>query len=113
MARKNFRDLRAKMSPERRKRNDARIRELAIEISLQELRRTRKLTQEMIAHALKMEQASVSKLERRDDMLISTLRRYVQGLGGRLEIVARFPDGNDVRINQLGENTEDPVRAKA
>ena len=59
-----------------------------------------KLTQENLAKALGSQQALVSKLERRADMYVSSLRTYIEALGGELEIVARFPDGA-VRISQF------------
>ena len=72
------------------------------EMALQELRQARKLTQEALAEALGSKQALVSKLERRTDWYVSSLRRFVEALGWELEIVARFPDGG-VRIRQFEE----------
>lgn len=60
---------------------------------LQELRQARKLSQEQLASTLHVKQASISKLERRTDMYISTLRNFIQAMGGELEIKAVFPDG--------------------
>ena len=59
---------------------------------LRTLRRKRHTTQEHVAIAMRVSQASISKLETRNDMLLSTLRRYVEALGGRLHVTARFPD---------------------
>ncbi|HEX2188488.1 MAG TPA: XRE family transcriptional regulator [Longimicrobiaceae bacterium] len=101
MARK-FDELRAKMPPERRARIDARTEELLADMPLHELRQARHMTQETLAEALGMKQASVSKLERRTDMYVSTLRRYIAAMGGELEITARFPEGA-VRIDQFQE----------
>lgn len=67
---------------------------------LQELRLARGYSQESIATTLKVRQASISKLERRADMYISTLRDHIRAMGGELEIVARFPDG-EVRISNF------------
>jgi transcriptional regulator with XRE-family HTH domain len=72
------------------------------EMRLDELRRARLKTQQDMAAALRTSQASVSKLERRTDMYLSTLRRYVQAMGGELEIIARFPEG-PVRLEQFSE----------
>jgi DNA-binding XRE family transcriptional regulator len=72
------------------------------ELPLAELREALKMTQATLAEALDVEQGSVSKMERRTDMYLSTLRRYIEAMGGTLEIVAHFPDGN-VRIKNLGE----------
>ena len=69
---------------------------------LQELRQARQLSQEQRATILQVKQASISKLERRTDMYISTLRQFIEAMGGELEIVAKFPDGV-VRITQFQE----------
>ena len=70
------------------------------EMPLQALRQARQYSQETLAETLATSQSSISKLERRVDVYVSTLRRYVESMGGELEIVAKFPDGS-VRINQL------------
>ncbi len=101
MARK-FADLRAKMPVKARHRADARTEAMLAELPLAELREALKMTQATLAEALDVEQGSVSKMERRTDMYLSTLRRYIEAMGGTLEIVAHFPDGN-VRIKNLGE----------
>lgn len=75
---------------------------LRAEMALTDLRQARRLTQEDIAGTLGNRQAAVSKIERRADMHVSTLRRYVEALGGELEIIAHFPEG-DVRISQFEE----------
>jgi transcriptional regulator with XRE-family HTH domain len=98
MARK-FRELMTGWSPERVEAVEARTREMLREMPLVELRRQLNLTQEALAQALGTSQASVSKLERRSDIYLSTLRRYVQAMGGELEIRARFPDG-EIRLDQ-------------
>lgn len=97
---RNFAELREKMSPEARERARERAAELRAEMPLQELRQALRLTQEQIANVLDTNQANVSKLERRTDMFVSTLRSYIEAMGGLLEITARFPYGS-VRINQF------------
>ena len=72
------------------------------EMTLEELRKARDLSQEEIAQALAVGQPTVAKLEKRTDMHISNLRRYVEALGGKLEITARFPDASVV-INNVGD----------
>jgi transcriptional regulator with XRE-family HTH domain len=62
------------------------------ELALARLRRGRGVTQDHLAKVLKVRQAAVSKLEGRDDLLLSTLAAYVRALGGTLEVVARFGD---------------------
>lgn len=73
------------------------------DLSLAELRRARLMTQDQLAADLHINQASVAKLERRTDMYLSTLRRFVEAMGGELEIVARFPDQPHVRLVGIGE----------
>jgi DNA-binding transcriptional regulator YiaG len=100
--RRKFSELRAKMSPERRARNEAATKAMLAEMPLHELRRARELSQQTLAELLGESQPSVSKLEQRTDMYVSTLRRYIEAMGGRLDIVAHFPDG-DVRITQFAD----------
>lgn len=69
-------------------------------MSLNELRRARRFTQGRLATAMQTSQSEVSKLEQRTDTYVSTLQSYIRALGGRLDIVARFPDGA-VRISQF------------
>ena len=100
MARK-FRELQAKMSPEARQRVEARTKEMLAEMPLHQLRHALQLSQEEIAEVMEVGQASVSKLERRTDMYLSTLRRFVEAMGGELEISACFPEGC-VTITEIG-----------
>ncbi len=97
---KSFKELERKMSPEARARSEAKARKLIDEMPLSEIRAARQLTQEHLARLLRVKQASISKLERRADMYISTLREFVRAMGGELEITARFPEG-EVRITQF------------
>lgn len=68
-----------------------------LEMNLRELRQLTGLTQEDVARATDIDQSELSRVERRDDHLLSTLRRYIEALGGELEIVARF-DGRSVKL---------------
>ena len=99
---KNFKELQAKMSLERRARNEAAAAKMIDEMALDELREARELTQEQLARLLHVNQAAVSKMERRADMYITTLQEVIKAMGGRLEIRAVFPNGV-VRINQFQE----------
>jgi DNA-binding XRE family transcriptional regulator len=82
-----------RLSAARRKKVEARAAELiAEELTLRELRKARKLTQVRMAKALGITQDSVSRLEQRSDLLLSTLRRTVEAMGGSLSLVAEFPD---------------------
>ena len=101
--RKKFRDLAERtMAPEAIARSKARVQVMIAAMPLQELRRARELSQAQLARALETTQPEVSKIESRADMYVSTLRSYIEAMGGKLEIVASFPDG-DVRINQFQE----------
>jgi DNA-binding XRE family transcriptional regulator len=82
---------------------DARARDLiAEEMSLQQLRKAIGKTQTAIAKKLKVGQHAVSKLETRSDMYLSTLRGFVEAMGGELELVAKFPDRQPVRLEEIG-----------
>lgn len=97
---KPFKNLKQKMSPATLARAEKRAKEMLAKMPLSELRAARQLTQESLAKSLGINQAAVSKMERRTDMYISTLREFVVAMGGELEITARFPDGA-VRIQQF------------
>lgn len=89
---KKFSELRAKMPAAAQARSAARAEAMRVAMQLQDLRRARQATQVEVARAMNVDQAAVSKLERRDDMYVSTLRQYVEALGGELKLVASFPD---------------------
>src|SRR5258708_39465400 len=99
---RNFKELQARMSPERQATNAKEAARMLAEMPLEELRTARRLTQEQIARVLHVKQANVSKIERPADMYVSTLARFIEAMGGELEIRAAFPDGA-VRINGFGE----------
>jgi transcriptional regulator with XRE-family HTH domain len=73
---------------------------IAEEATLRQLREARERSQKAVAERLRIKQAAVSKLERRTDMYLSTLRGFIEAMGGKLEIIARFPD-RVVRITQF------------
>jgi DNA-binding XRE family transcriptional regulator len=99
---KNLDRLRKQLTPARRRKIAARAATLiAQEKSLQELRQAHKLTQKRIADVLGIGQDSVSRLEQRSDLLISTLRGYVEALGGRLSLVAEFPNQEPVILTGI------------
>jgi predicted transcriptional regulator len=98
------------MSPEARARSEAKAEQMVREMALDELREALKLTQESLAESLHVNQAAISKVERRADMLISTLRKIIEAMGGELEIRAILPNGV-VRINQF-EEVHSSARAK-
>ena len=89
---KRWADLKARMSPERQKRMRERTDALLLEMDLRELRKLVGVTQAQLAERLNTSQGEVSQAERRDDKRLSTLRRYVEALGGQVEIIANFGD---------------------
>ena len=86
------------MSPEARALSDKLIKEALAEMPLQELRNAHGLSQKMLAEALHIQQSAIAKLEKRNYMYISTLRSHIEAMGGELEVIARFLNGN-VRIS--------------
>lgn len=100
---KPFSNLRNKMSPAAQKAASAKTQQMLKEMPLQELRQAHQMSQERLAELLSTKQANVSRMERRTDMYISTLRSYIEAMGGELDIIARFPDG-EVHINQFFDN---------
>lgn len=91
---KSFKNLRNKMSPESKKLSAEIARNLREEIRLTELRNALGINQEELGELLNKKQAAISRLERRSDMHISTLREFIKALGGKLEIIATFPDAS-------------------
>src|SRR3546814_1064493 len=90
-----------KLPKARRKKVEARAAELiAEEMSLQDLRKARKRTQVRVAKELGIKQENVSRIEKRTDLLISTLSGYVETLGDKLRLVAEFPDRPPVKIGR-------------
>jgi predicted transcriptional regulator len=97
-----FRELTRTFTPDRRARVAAKAAQLREAMTLEELRKALALSQEDMAETLTGGQSAVAKLEKRTDMHVSNLRRYVEALGGALEITARFPDASVVLTN-IGE----------
>jgi ribosome-binding protein aMBF1 (putative translation factor) len=96
-----FEDYMAKLPKKRQQAIKKRAAELIVEeATLRQLREARERSQVEMAEKLHIKQAAVSKLERRTDMYLSTLRSYIEAMGGKLEIVARFPQ-RAVRIMQF------------
>ena len=99
---KKFSELEARMSPERRARIAEKVKAALAEMPLNELRNARGLSQQMLAETLHIQQPAIAKLEKRADMYISTLRSHIKAMGGELEVIARFPDG-DVKISNFSQ----------
>lgn len=98
MARK-LSDVMATLSPERKERVQMRAMELA---TLKDLRQAAELTQHDLALALGVGQDSISRLEQRSDMLLSTLQSYIHAMGGELDLVVTFPKRKPVKLKSLG-----------
>ncbi len=79
---------------------------IAEELNLRELRRLRKLTQTRLSKKLKIGQEGVSRIEKRTDLYLSTLRSYVEGLGGKLSLTVEFPDRAPVVLTGFGDGSE-------
>jgi transcriptional regulator with XRE-family HTH domain len=107
--RRPFSELTKNFTPERRARTAAKLRAFKASMPLAELRQARERSQKELARALKVGQPAVAKLEKRADMYVSNLRRYIAALGGSLEITARFPEGV-VKITNFSD-LEDSVES--
>ena len=101
----NVNDKIRKLSPAQRKKVEARaVQLMAEEMTLRELRKARKLTQVRMAKALGITQDSVSRLEKRSDLLLSTLRKDVEAMGGHLSLIATFPDRGPVELSGIADD---------
>lgn len=101
---RNVNDIIKKLSPVQRKKVEARAAQLiAEEMTLRQLRQACKLTQEKVAKSLRIGQEGVSKLEKRSDLLISTLRDYVKAMGGQLSLVVEFPHREPVILSGIAD----------
>ena len=101
---KNLAQIMQELPRPRREKVEARAQELIAEyMTLQDLRKARQLTQEHLAQLLNIHQDSVSSLEKRTDLLLSTLRSYIQAMGGELRIIADFPDRPSVVLTGIAE----------
>jgi len=114
---KKLDDIMAALPAKRRAQINDRAMELA---TLKDLRKAAEKTQEDLAAALGVGQDTISRLEKRSDMLLSTLRHYVESMGGKLELVAQFPNRPPVVINHLGverfsipQSTSQPSRVRS
>jgi transcriptional regulator with XRE-family HTH domain len=97
---RNLEQVLAKLPAKRRAKVEQRAAELA---TLKDLRQAVQQTQEELASALGVGQDTISRLEQRSDMLLSTLRRYVEAMGGTLDLVARFPNRPPMVIEQIAD----------
>ncbi len=107
-----LKDKMKELNPAQPKKVEARAAELiAEEMTLRELRHARKLTQVKMAKTLGVTQDSISRLEKRSDLLLSTLRKTVEAMGGNLSLVAEFPDRAPVVLSGIAEDRTPPKPA--
>lgn len=106
MARK-WREIRGTFSPEVEAEIARRVKEAAGVMTLYQLRQARSLTQVNLAKVLNVNQGAVSRMEKRTDMYVSTLRNFIQAMGGQLQVKAIFPEG-EVEIDQFESLAERP-----
>lgn len=109
----NVRDKVGKLSGGQRKKVEGSAAEIiGEEMSLRDLRKARKLTRARVAKVLGVSQDSVSRLEKRSDLLLSTLRKTVKAMGGDARILAEFPDRAPVVLSELSENDPPPKSSR-
>jgi DNA-binding XRE family transcriptional regulator len=105
---KNFTSLTSDATAESRARIERKKATLRQEMALHELREARRLTQATLGDTLQVDQSAIAKMEKRTDMYVSSLRRFVEAMGGELRVVAHFPDG-DVVISNFSDAGELPA----
>jgi DNA-binding XRE family transcriptional regulator len=110
---RNYKELQARMDPASVADNQQRVCEELQRMALEELRSARQLTQTDMAELLDGPQSSISRIEQRADMYLSTLRNYIHAVGGALQIQAIFPDGGTVVIDRFGDYEERPYVVQA
>lgn len=81
---------------------------IAEEYALRDIRKARHVTQEQVAERLGGKQVYISRLEKRSDVKLSTLRDYVRAIGGDLQVMVTFPEGQTMTIKDLGETGREP-----
>lgn len=97
-------EVAASLSVERKAKIAARASELiSEEYALRDIRKARHITQEQVAERLGGKQVYISRLEKRSDVKLSTLRDYVRAIGGDLQLVVTFPEGQTLTIKDLGK----------
>lgn len=110
---KDIEEIMRDFDPERRAKIEKRAKELIDEhMTLQDIRKAQKLTQERMAQILGVGQDSVSRLEKRTDLHLSTLNNYINAMGGSLKLVAEFPDRSPVILDGLVELSIDENQAQ-
>ncbi len=105
---RNYKELQQKMDAASRAENKQRVREELQQMALEELRNAKQLTQVDMAEMLDVPQSSISRIERRADMYLSTLRNYIHAMGGVLQIQAVFPHEGAIVIHRFGDYEDKP-----
>lgn len=98
MKRQKWSDIKARTKTETRRRIESEAQRLSDDLHLSQLRKARGLTQETMAELLGVSQAEVSKMERRTELYVGTLRKFIEAMNGELVIAARFADGVEIPI---------------
>ncbi|MCW5821211.1 MAG: XRE family transcriptional regulator [Cyanobacteria bacterium TGS_CYA1] len=94
----------SKLPPARRAKIEKEAKDLiAHELSLQEMRKSLAISQTEMAERLELNQGDISKFERREDVYVSSVRRYIEAMGGTLELIAKFPEKRRYKIKSIGE----------
>ena len=106
-----WKDIRRTLSGEAEARIKRDVSEELGRLPLAEVRKARLMTQNRLAELLQVNQGAISKLEKRSDMYLSTLRSYIEAMGGQLELRAVFPNGEVLleHLNEVPEEVFDPV----
>lgn len=99
---KSFKNLVDKLPNDSQMRIKRGVEQMLSEMPLPEIRKALQFSQEELADLLGLDQPAISKMERRTDMYLSTLRRFIEAMGGDLDIIATF-DNRSIRINQLSD----------
>ncbi len=99
---KKFSALRTRMSADAQRKSHDKAQAMLREMPLHELRQARGLSQKALAELLHVQQPAVAKIEKRTDIYISTLRQTIQAMGGQLDVIARFPEG-EVRVTNFSD----------
>lgn len=99
MKRQKWTDIKGRMKPASRARAEAEAAQLSEELHLSQLRKARGLTQQTMAELLGVSQAEVSKMERRSELYVGTLRKFIEAMNGELVLAARFADGVEVPLS--------------
>ncbi|MCF6283590.1 MAG: helix-turn-helix domain-containing protein [Candidatus Hydrogenedentes bacterium] len=105
---KKLKDVMNALPKDRREEIERRGEEILDEyLTLEELRKAQKLTQTELARKLNINQENISRIEKRSDMMLSTLQNHVRAMGGELSITVQFPNHSPVTLSGIGQNTPD------